>query len=292
MHVQRGTFPPGYFTGDTTSWAHGDALFAEVLHREAKTVPVHAHAAAYFSLLLDGSYAERAEDFDVVYEPYTLVFHAAATLHKDNIGPGGCRFFTITLGASWQEAIEQLGGTRAHIFELTGGDATWLTLGLYREFLQRNDDETVHALLLELCSYAAQAPVSESREPEWLADVDNRLQQRFTHPIDLPDLAAVADVHPSHVCRVYRRFRGKSVSQAVNDLRIQFVCRQLREGNRLLSAIAAEAGFADQSHMTRAFVRTTGRSPAEHRRSMPSMMKRGYVTSSAKASTIETVTPT
>jgi AraC family transcriptional regulator len=53
----------------------------------------------------------------------------------------------------------------------------------------------------------------------------------------------------------------------MRKLRIEFACRRLTNTDAPLVEIALAAGFADQSHFSRAFKRETGRSPAEFRKS-------------------------
>src|SRR5262249_50300592 len=155
-------------------------LLTEVRHTAAKAVAEHQHEAPYFSLLLEGSYEERGDGFDLRYEPYTLVFHSAGTLHQDRmLGPSP--FFSGGLLAKWEGVLTRLGGTRAHVFELAGGDPVWLVLRLYREFLARPDgvDSTVEALLYELCAHVAKRSVEDSHEPAWLASVDATVRDGF-----------------------------------------------------------------------------------------------------------------
>lgn len=149
---QHSVFPAGYFTGEMVVWQTANAVLSEVRHTVAKSVPKHEHEAAYFSLLLEGAYTERAGDFDLLYEPYTLVVHSAHTVHQDEmIEP--CRFFAVALLPEWETVITELGDARAHVFELDGGDAVWLMLKLYREFLARNGsaEDVVEPLIYELC---------------------------------------------------------------------------------------------------------------------------------------------
>jgi AraC family transcriptional regulator len=261
-------FPAGYFTGETTSWTSGGVMLSEVRHSVAKSVAPHRHEAAYFSLLLEGTYAERAADFALVYEPYTLVFHAAGTLHEDQIGEHGCRFFSVTLTAEWNDVITELGGARAHVFELDGGDPVWLVLRLYREYCARDAkaESAVEDLVYQLCTHVARSARQESKEPAWLHEIDGTVREHFREPLNLRALARESGVHPAHLCRTFRYFRGRTISDAVLGMRIQDVCRRLVESDAPLSAIALESGFTDQSHMTRLFSRVTGRSPGAHRR--------------------------
>ncbi|MBV8638403.1 MAG: helix-turn-helix transcriptional regulator [Candidatus Eremiobacteraeota bacterium] len=259
------SFSPGYYTGASTTWAVADALLTEVRHDEPKAVDLHQHEAPYFSLLLEGAYEEWGDGFHLRYEPYTLVFHAARTPHEDRmLGP--CRFFAVDMLAKWERVIDELGGAREHVFELCGGDAMWLVLRLYREFLARADaGSEVEALLYELCAHVAKRPVDDLIEPRWLSVVDADVRERFSLPFDLAALASTAGVHPTHLCRSFRRFRGRTISDAMIGARVQHVARRLSESDDSLVTIAAEAGFSDQSHMTRVFKRVTGAPPGEYR---------------------------
>ena len=261
-------FPAGYFTGETTSLLSGGVILSEVRHTVPKAVPPHRHEAAYFSLLLEGTYQERGAGFNLVYEPYTLVFHDAGTLHEDDIGTAGCRFFSVALLDQWSRVIAELGGARAHVFELEGGDPVWIVLRLYREYCAQDaqTEAAVEDLVYQLCAHVTRREDDERVEPEWLGVIDATVRQRFREPVDLTEMAARAGVHAAHVCRAFRRFRGHTISDAVLGMRMMHVCRRLIESDDSLSAIALEAGFTDQSHMSRIFKRVTGRSPGAHRR--------------------------
>src|SRR5579872_37524 len=260
-------FPAGYFTGETTQWEIANVLLSEVRHTVGKAVPLHQHQAPYLSLLLEGAYKERGDDFDIRYEPYTLVFHSAGTVHEDEmLGP--CKFFAVDLLPEWESTIDELGGAPAHVFEMHGGDPIWLVLRLYREFLSRSDASaaTVAALVYEICAHVAQRQDDDSHEPAWLAQIDGVVSDRFQEPIDIAAISAAVGVHPAHVCRAFRRFRGRTITDALLGARVQHVARRLAESDEPLSDIASDAGFSDQSHMTRVFKRLTGYPPGEHRR--------------------------
>src|SRR5579862_2227462 len=204
-------FPAGYFTGETTQWEISGVLLSEVRHSVSKAVPTHEHESPYLTLLLEGAYQERGDDFDLRYEPYTLVFHSAGTVHEDEMF-GPCRFFAVCLLARWQGVLSQLGGAPKHVFEMHGGDGLWLALRLYREFLARDDSSGagVEALVYELCSHIAQQHATDSSEPSWLTLVDRAIAESFRDSINIEALAASGGVHPSHLCRAFRRFRGRA----------------------------------------------------------------------------------
>ena len=103
-------------------------------------------------------------------------------------------------------------------------------------------------------------------EPSWMTRVTQMLASDFRRPPGLEVLAAEAGVHPVHLSRAFRRFRGMGPAEYVRRLRIHFACSELMGRNVKLIDLAAEAGFADQSHFTRSFKLITGMTPCAFRR--------------------------
>jgi AraC family transcriptional regulator len=56
-----------------------------------------------------------------------------------------------------------------------------------------------------------------------------------------------------------------SVGEYLRRLRLDWAASQLAATETPLALLAAEAGFADQSHFTRAFKRHAGLTPARYR---------------------------
>jgi AraC-like DNA-binding protein len=84
--------------------------------------------------------------------------------------------------------------------------------------------------------------------------------------IRLEQLAAVARLSPFHLTRVFRRNTGLPPHAFLLQIRLARARTLLRAGMDP-SAVAAETGFADQSHFTRHFRRTFGITPGLYRRS-------------------------
>jgi AraC family transcriptional regulator len=78
-------------------------------------------------------------------------------------------------------------------------------------------------------------------------------------------LAASADVHPVYLARQFRRFYGCSVSEYIQQRRLQRTADLMTSGDEPLSVVSYRAGFADQAHMCRVFRAHMGITPGTFR---------------------------
>jgi len=81
----------------------------------------------------------------------------------------------------------------------------------------------------------------------------------------LADVARIAEVHPMHLAKLFRKRFGYSMGEYLRRQRIAWACAQLSRSTGTISRIAVDAGFADHAHFTRTFRRITGCSPSWYR---------------------------
>src|SRR3546814_17031619 len=70
-----------------------------------------------------------------------------------------------------------------------------------------------------------------------------------------------AGVHPVHLAREFHRRFGCTVGHYIRQRRIEFACHRLTASRDPLFEVAVEAGFSDQSHLTKPFRRLVGLPP-------------------------------
>jgi AraC-like DNA-binding protein len=97
------------------------------------------------------------------------------------------------------------------------------------------------------------------------AVVRDRLHARYLDDLDMDDLARSAGHSRFAVYRAFRAAYGLAPSDYQRQLRVR-AARDLIVAGRSPAAAAAAAGFADQAHLTRWFVRYLGLTPGALRR--------------------------
>jgi AraC-like DNA-binding protein len=104
------------------------------------------------------------------------------------------------------------------------------------------------------------------RAPRFAAVIDY-LHTHLAERLTLEELAAVAGLSPFHFLRSFQAHHHVTPQQMLMALRLFDAKRRLAAGEAP-AQVAAATGLSDQAHLTRAFVRRYGVTPARYRRQM------------------------
>ncbi|WP_368562323.1 AraC family ligand binding domain-containing protein [Pseudoxanthomonas sp. UTMC 1351] len=130
-------------------------------------------------------------------------------------------------------------------------------------------DSVLGRLLSELCEDARAAKVpSEGRSMRFTKVIDY-LHAHLAERPTLQDLAAVAGLSPFHFLRRFRTQYHVTPQQMLMALRLHDAKRRLAAGEPA-AQVAVASGLADQAHLTRAFQRRYGVTPANYQRQVRS----------------------
>src|SRR5262249_45260163 len=108
----------------------------------------------------------------------------------------------------------------------------------------------------------------------WLEEARDRVHDEHGRPV-LAELAAALGVHRAHLARAFHDHYGVTIGAFARRLRIERALRMLADDDQSLAGIAADAGFADESHMPRALTAGVGSSPGRLRQRATPVQDRG-----------------
>jgi AraC family transcriptional regulator len=262
--------PPGRYYGNRqrSRCVPGVALI-ENAYPPAFVIPRHAHASAFFGLVVEGGYQEVYGSRCRECRPSSLLFHPPGEVHSETHYDVVVRIFSIEpterLLVHVGEYARALDGPQ----EFQAGPLLRLGARLYREF--RSDDPVaplaMEGIALELLAGACrQASSRTPAAPRWLRAVCDILRDRFCENLPLGEIAGAVGVHPAHLARTFRRCYGCTVGDYVRNLRTDRARQELRASDRPLAEIALALGYADQSHFATSFKRQTGMTPGAFRK--------------------------
>ena len=221
-------------------------------------IPAHTHERAHLIGVLEGAFV----DVDGATETAFLAGDAA-------LYPRGTTH-TTTMGAE---------GSRSVVFEFEADDLPRILPAYFPQlgralFLQGRMTEaiarTVHGSRSEIeaavRAMLVEPPGSAAAEPGWVATVKAELDRNASLEPDVGALAALAGRHPAHLMRAFRQHVGVTVGEYARARLVARASEALKRGEKALSDIALEHGFADQSHFSRTFKRFMNMTPDAYRK--------------------------
>lgn len=223
----------------------------------------HGHQLGHFMFVLGGRYSSSLTDREPDGLPI-MIYNPPGTWHGDRFEEPG-RFFSIEVGPYACEGGSEFSLPRRPV-RIAPGRALTISHRLRRQFAGRRDMPLhAEALTIELIDELVLRPGRERHVPPWLARVVAILHEEPETPSVLA-LSRIADVHPVHLTRTFRRFHGCTPAEYAVRVRLARAASLLSRTRRPLVEIAIDAGFADQSHFTTRFRAVYGLPPGEFRR--------------------------
>ncbi|WP_049623982.1 AraC family transcriptional regulator [Frateuria defendens] len=128
-------------------------------------------------------------------------------------------------------------------------------------------DSLLFALLDEFRRHARTSrPAAAGASPRF-APVIDYLHANLSQRLTLEELARLAGLSPFHFLRSFRDHHHATPQQYLMALRLAQAKRLLAAG-KPPAQVAAAAGLTDQAHLTRAFMRRYGTTPARYQRQL------------------------
>jgi AraC family transcriptional regulator len=229
----------------------------------------HTHDRACVAVMLEGSF-DLAMGGRVHHCPPTAIAtEPAGEPHANRIGSLGARVLVVQPNPARTELLQPFARmldrpSHRHHAGVAGSAAR-----LTRE-LDRPDDLSslaVEAGVLEILVALGRLELDvEQGPPAWLLRAQELVHTRFREPLQVGEVARAVDVHPAHLARAFRHHFRMPLGSYVRRLRLDWAASRLAGSVDSLATVAMAAGFADQSHLTRAFKRHTGHTPGAYRR--------------------------
>ena len=230
---------------------------------------LHAHAYTNITFIVTGSLTETVGAKSEIARPLSIVVKPEGTEHTDQFGPSGAVALSVRLEHSFTSTLQDWGKDLIQWRWQHCGPATrWflLLLQIVQQHNLQSQTEIENSLyeILAALSHTRRSTTGDS--PRWLGLIKQEIDDDVENCGRVRDLAERAGVHPVYLARKFRSCLGVSVSEYVQQRRIEATTQLLSIRRLSLASIACQAGFSDQSHMGRVFKSKTGVTPDTYRR--------------------------
>ncbi|OAJ93197.1 AraC family transcriptional regulator [Vibrio bivalvicida] len=98
-----------------------------------------------------------------------------------------------------------------------------------------------------------------------LIPVIRYLEKNFNQPLNLPEVAALANLSPYHFHRTFKAVQGETLADFVRRLRLQSAADDLFKSKQPVLNIALEYGFSSSQSLAKAFQQHYGVTPSAFR---------------------------
>ncbi|MGF1908162.1 AraC family transcriptional regulator [Vibrio kasasachensis] len=98
-----------------------------------------------------------------------------------------------------------------------------------------------------------------------LVPVIRYLEKHFNQPLNLPEVAALANFSPYHFHRTFKAVQGETLADFIRRLRLQAAADELFKSKRPVLNIALEFGFSSSQSLAKAFQQHFGVTPTAFR---------------------------
>ena len=231
--------------------------------------PRHEHEYHCIGFILDGlGRAEFAREAWKV-QPGDLNIIPAGVAHRERFGTPRVGWSSVELLNASDEIDPLARRAFARPVQISRGPATEIARRISVE-LEGADDLSplvLWGLGIELMATIARSEDFDSPRtiPRWLPRVLELLRVRCCEALAVSEIAREAGVHPGHLARVFFGALGCTIGQYLRAERVERAKTLLARGDQSIAMIAAQVGFSDQAHLTRAFKRVTGVTPGAYR---------------------------
>jgi len=125
----------------------------------------------------------------------------------------------------------------------------------------------IEALALEIAAHLIRdgERCTKLTPPLWLRRVKQRLDEDFRETPSLAELARIGDVHPTHLCRHFRRHYYATIGEYLRQRRVDAAIQLLSRTTLSLTEVALESGFSSHAQFCTIFKRATGTTPGYFR---------------------------
>lgn len=158
---------------------------------------------------------------------------------------------------------------------LTFGDSFFMESSL-RRIVSLTAKKDVHSDILcsniiinvvtHLLICSSNENLSLSAMPQYLKYIGKYLEQHFKELISLDALSMDCDVSKYHLSREFKKYFGRTLTDYLIELRLNYAKELLRFSDLPISEITFACGMNNTSHFIRLFKRQEGRTPLAYRK--------------------------
>jgi AraC-like DNA-binding protein len=102
------------------------------------------------------------------------------------------------------------------------------------------------------------------KETERINAIYTYAAKHFKRKISIDEIAGVAHLSANSFCRYFKNKTKKNFSHFLNEIRVEYACKKIRENQLQVTQVGYEAGFNNFVNFNNAFKKITGKTPTQY----------------------------
>ena len=102
------------------------------------------------------------------------------------------------------------------------------------------------------------------KETERINAIYKFAARHFKRKITIEEIAGVAHLSANSFCRYFKNKTKKNFSHFLNEIRVEYACKKIRENQLQVTQVVCEAGFNNFVNFNNAFKKITGKTPTQY----------------------------
>lgn len=246
---------PGQFYGKTNETLFLNGIVLNDADYVNEKVDWHYHENAYFTFLLQGGSLDGNKKNIHECSAGSLLFQNWQDPHYNVKSKHFTRGFHVEIDPSWFNNFHIPVQVVEGSIRITDPSLKTLMYNVFKEskFYTGKSQLAIDTLLIQLLSsLTPEKRTCNNQVPAWVRVIKEALHAAPDH-WKLIDLAKIANVHPVHLSRQFPKYFKATLGDYIRTIKVQKALSLLPNEHLTLTSIAAECGFADQSHFIRSF---------------------------------------
>ncbi|MEO6231700.1 MAG: AraC family transcriptional regulator, partial [Ferruginibacter sp.] len=239
---------------------------SETLYSDQLSSDWHYHANPHFSHILSGGSIELRERGNQLQTAGTSLYYNPDIIHKNTNYQKDTRIFNLEIQSGFLTEYD-LNIESANVFSPFNEHLKKnILVKILREFYI-NDKHSVLSIQ-QLCMQLFQQ-INHETIPQpnrhWTIVLKDYLHSHWNEIPTLNELSKVVKIHPVTISRYFSKYFNCTLGEYIRQIKIENSLPLIRSNKYLLTEIAYECDFTDQSHFTKTFKQVTGILPKEYK---------------------------